>query len=68
MIPQPLILALYEKYYLPLGMRLKPSLKGLIVALLPSLEEENNEYFNRVWLCLIIYTTVGCCVTASIDR
>ncbi|TPX67373.1 hypothetical protein SpCBS45565_g03814 [Spizellomyces sp. 'palustris'] len=45
---KPQILALYEKFYLPLGLRLKPSLKALILALLPSLEEENNEYFDRV--------------------
>ncbi|KAJ3012642.1 hypothetical protein HKX48_006177 [Thoreauomyces humboldtii] len=44
---KPLVLALYEKFYLPLGVRLKPSLKGLVLALLPVMEEENGECFQR---------------------
>ncbi|KAJ3063956.1 hypothetical protein HK102_008342, partial [Quaeritorhiza haematococci] len=45
---KPILLSLYEKYYLPLGVKLKPCLKGLILALLPGLEEEGNEFFERV--------------------
>ncbi|RKO87523.1 Dopey, N-terminal-domain-containing protein, partial [Blyttiomyces helicus] len=45
---KPGVLQLYERFYIPLGLRLKPSLKGLILALLPSLEEEGNEFFDRV--------------------
>ncbi|KAJ3040698.1 hypothetical protein HDV00_010591 [Rhizophlyctis rosea] len=44
---KPVVLNLYQKYYLPLGLRLKPCLKGLILGLLPILEEENNEYFDK---------------------
>ncbi|KAJ1533821.1 hypothetical protein HK405_000303, partial [Cladochytrium tenue] len=45
---KPLLLALYKKYYLPLGARLRPSLKGLVIALLPGLEEEHSEFFDPV--------------------
>jgi hypothetical protein len=45
---KPLLLNLYEKYYLALGPRLRPASKGLLLALLPGLEEEGNEYFDRV--------------------
>ncbi|KAL2915392.1 hypothetical protein HK105_205008 [Polyrhizophydium stewartii] len=41
------LLALYEKYYIPLGSKLRPGLKGLILAVLPMLEEEGNEYFEK---------------------
>ncbi|KAJ3334101.1 hypothetical protein HDU76_010223 [Blyttiomyces sp. JEL0837] len=42
------VLSLYERFYLPLGPRLKPALKGFILALLPALEEEGNEFFDTV--------------------
>ncbi|KAJ3283037.1 hypothetical protein HDU79_009455 [Rhizoclosmatium sp. JEL0117] len=45
---KPVLLQLYERYYLTLGMHLKPCLKGLILALLPGLEEEGNEFFDPV--------------------
>ena len=45
---RPILLELYEKYYLPLGSRLNPALSGLLVALLPGLEEENSEFYPRV--------------------
>ncbi|TPX60422.1 hypothetical protein PhCBS80983_g01815 [Powellomyces hirtus] len=44
---KPLVLGIYEKFYLPLGPRLKSCLKGLILAILPVLEEENGEFFSR---------------------
>ncbi|KAI8919962.1 Dopey, N-terminal-domain-containing protein [Powellomyces hirtus] len=44
---KPLVLGIYEKFYLPLGPRLKSCLKGLILAILPILEEENGEFFSR---------------------
>ncbi|KAI9098669.1 Dopey, N-terminal-domain-containing protein [Phlyctochytrium arcticum] len=47
MAVKPLVLSLYEKFYLPLGIRLKPALKGLILGILPSLEEDGNEFFAR---------------------
>ncbi|KAI9357017.1 Dopey, N-terminal-domain-containing protein [Zopfochytrium polystomum] len=43
---KPVVLQLYEKYYVTLGLRLKPCLKGLIIAILPGIEEENSEYFD----------------------
>ncbi|KAJ3346583.1 hypothetical protein HDU83_002866 [Entophlyctis luteolus] len=45
---KPLLLQLYDRFYLPLGVRLRPSLKGLILGLLPGLEEEGNEFFDSV--------------------
>ncbi|KAI8815780.1 Dopey, N-terminal-domain-containing protein [Fimicolochytrium jonesii] len=44
---KPLVLTIYEKYYLPIGGRLKPCLKGMILAVLPVLEEENGDLFQR---------------------
>ena len=36
---RPIILDLYEQYYIPLGLALLTGLSGLISALLPGLEE-----------------------------
>ncbi|KAH6562158.1 hypothetical protein BASA83_005784 [Batrachochytrium salamandrivorans] len=44
---KPLLLGLYERFYIPLGTNLRPALKGLILGLLPMLEEEDNEFFDR---------------------
>ena len=43
---KPLLLSLYETYYLPLGRQLLPCLKGLLLATLPGLEE-GSEYYDR---------------------
>ncbi|KAJ3234832.1 hypothetical protein HDU81_001102 [Chytriomyces hyalinus] len=45
---KPILLQIYNRHYLNLGSRIKPSLKGLILALLPGLEEEGNEFFDPV--------------------
>ncbi|KAJ3264062.1 hypothetical protein HDU77_009470 [Chytriomyces hyalinus] len=45
---KPILLQIYNRHYLNLGPRIKPSLKGLILALLPGLEEEGNEFFDPV--------------------
>ena len=45
---KPILLSLYSKYYIPLGDSIKPCLKGLLLALLPGLEEEGNEHFDKV--------------------
>ena len=45
-------MGIYDKYIIPLGARLNPSLKGLILALLPGIEEEGNEHFDTVVLKL----------------
>ncbi|KAF9581925.1 hypothetical protein BGW38_000888, partial [Lunasporangiospora selenospora] len=45
---KPQLLDIYEKYYLPLKDRLKPCLKSFMIGLLPGLEEEGSEFFDRV--------------------
>ena len=45
---QPVILALFENYYLPLGKALIPCLSGLALVLLSSLEEEGSDIYKRV--------------------
>lgn len=45
---KPLLLGLYKEHYLPLGLQLKPCLKGLVLGLLPGLDEQ-NEYFETVY-------------------
>lgn len=48
LLMKPILLDIYLKYYIPLGNDLKPLLKGFILAVLPFLEEENNELFEKV--------------------
>ncbi len=43
---RPHLLAIYEKYFLPLGTSLVPALHGLVLGLLPGLEDE-SEYSER---------------------
>nr|XP_020477247.1 protein dopey-1 isoform X2 [Monopterus albus] len=43
---KPVLLGLYEIYYLPLGKTLKPGLQGLLTGVLPGLEE-GSEYYER---------------------
>jgi hypothetical protein len=45
---RPTILEIYETYYLPLGRSLRPASKALALALLPGLEEETGDHFDRV--------------------
>ncbi|KAI8985936.1 Dopey, N-terminal-domain-containing protein [Pilobolus umbonatus] len=45
---KPQLLALFEQYYIPLRGRLRPALRGLIIALLPALEEEGSDCFDKV--------------------
>lgn len=45
---RPIVLGLFEKFYLPLQADLRPSMKAFILALLPGLEEETGEHFDRV--------------------
>lgn len=44
---KPVILSFYEQYYLPLGTSLGPCLSGLIMSILPGLEEESSEFYDR---------------------
>ncbi|KAF9566957.1 hypothetical protein CPC08DRAFT_758587 [Agrocybe pediades] len=45
---KPTLLNIYETYYLPLQAGLRPIMKSFIIALLPGLEEETGEYFEKV--------------------
>ena len=45
---QPTLLNIYDTYYLPLQGGLRPVMKSFILALLPGLEEETGEFFEKV--------------------
>lgn len=52
-LPQPIVLNLYERFYLPLQASLRPAIKAFILALLPGLEEETGEFFEKVRISLL---------------
>lgn len=43
-----MLLELYDTYYLPMQSGLRPVMKSFILALLPGLEEETGEFFEKV--------------------
>lgn len=43
-----MLLDLYDTYYLPMQSALRPVMKSFILALLPGLEEETGEFFDKV--------------------
>ncbi|TFK26748.1 hypothetical protein FA15DRAFT_255211 [Coprinopsis marcescibilis] len=45
---KPTLLNLYEQHYLPLQSGLRPIMKAFILGLLPGLEEETGEFFDKV--------------------
>lgn len=45
---KPALLEIFEKYYLPLQDELRPVMRAFILSLLPGLEEETGEYFEKV--------------------
>ncbi|KAF7303085.1 Dopey-N domain-containing protein [Mycena kentingensis (nom. inval.)] len=45
---KPALLNLYDTHYLPLQASLRPVMKSFIIALLPGLEEETGEFFEKV--------------------
>ncbi|MBW0470508.1 hypothetical protein O181_010223, partial [Austropuccinia psidii MF-1] len=45
---RPIVLKLFENFYLPLQSDLRPAMKAFILALLPGLEEETGEHFDHV--------------------
>ncbi|CAG8507748.1 1615_t:CDS:10 [Paraglomus brasilianum] len=59
---KPSLLELFEKYYLPLGGRLRPVMKAFITALLPGLEEKGSESFDKV---LSLLNALSACVELS---
>lgn len=44
------MLGIFERFYLPLQESLRPATKAVILALLPGLEEETGEFFEKVSL------------------
>jgi len=44
---KPHYLDLLERFYLPIGTALRPTLKALVLALLPGIDEEGGEYFDK---------------------
>lgn len=47
---RPSLLDIYERHYLPLGEELLPALHGLVLGLLPGLEDE-SEHTERYYTC-----------------
>ncbi|KAI8375993.1 Dopey, N-terminal-domain-containing protein [Radiomyces spectabilis] len=45
---KPQLLAILEKFYFPLRGKLRPAMRGFVMALLPALEEEGSEFFDKV--------------------
>ena len=43
---RPALLDIYETHFLPLGRKIKPALTGLLIGLLPGLEE-GSDHFER---------------------
>ena len=57
---RPAVLHLLDQYYVPLGADLRPVTRALLLSLLPGLEEESGEFFDRVvGLLDQIATSVG---------
>lgn len=67
---RPVLLGLYEKYFLPLQKLLLPSLQAFVIGLLPGLEEGSEIYDRWVsqsrWLCPVhvVGQAALLCVTA----
>lgn len=45
---RPIVLGIYSKFYIPLQDALRPTTKAIILALLPGVEEETGEFFEKV--------------------
>ncbi|KDE03256.1 hypothetical protein MVLG_06250 [Microbotryum lychnidis-dioicae p1A1 Lamole] len=45
---KPIVLSIFERFYLSLQESLRPATKAFILALLPGLEEETGEFFEKV--------------------
>jgi hypothetical protein len=51
---------LYDTHYLPLQANLRPIMKSFILALLPGLEEETGEFFEKVgWFFILCFRLVS---------
>ncbi|KAK6503333.1 hypothetical protein TWF481_008356 [Arthrobotrys musiformis] len=49
---KPYLLTVLETYYLPLGKSLRPALRSLILSILPGIDEEGSEFFDRTFALL----------------
>ncbi|RCI05672.1 hypothetical protein CU098_013294, partial [Rhizopus stolonifer] len=49
---KPQLLNIFETYFFPLHAKLRPAMRGFIIALLPALEEEGSEFFDKVVLLI----------------
>ncbi|KAJ9093061.1 hypothetical protein QFC21_006554 [Naganishia friedmannii] len=49
---RPAVLEIYETFYLPLGAALRPITKALALALLPGIEEETGDFYDRCFVLL----------------
>ncbi|OLL25389.1 Protein dopey [Neolecta irregularis DAH-3] len=49
---RPHLLTLFEQHYIALGTYLRPCAKSLLLALLPAIEEETGEFFERTFACV----------------
>ncbi|KIR58136.1 hypothetical protein I314_06101 [Cryptococcus bacillisporus CA1873] len=49
---RPLLINIYETYYLPLGENLRPATKAFVLALLPGMEEEAGDFFDKILFLL----------------
>ncbi|KAF3921998.1 hypothetical protein ABW20_dc0105088 [Dactylellina cionopaga] len=49
---KPSLLTVLETYYLPLGKSLRPALRSIILAILPGIDEEGGEFFDRTFTLL----------------
>ncbi|ORY25817.1 Dopey, N-terminal-domain-containing protein [Naematelia encephala] len=45
---RPILISIYDAYYLPLGEDLRPATKALMLALLPGMEEETGDFFDKI--------------------
>nr|XP_018264586.1 uncharacterized protein I303_02758 [Kwoniella dejecticola CBS 10117]OBR86744.1 hypothetical protein I303_02758 [Kwoniella dejecticola CBS 10117] len=45
---RPVLINIYETYYLPLGADLRPAAKAFVLALLPGMEEETGDFFDKI--------------------
>lgn len=55
------MLEIYETFYLPLGAQLRPIAKALALALLPGIEEETGDFYER---CLVLLD----CISDAVGR
>jgi Dopey, N-terminal len=64
---KPALLSLYESQFLPLGPSLSPLLDGLVLAILPGLEDESSEFYERS-VALLDSVAIACKDSARFCR